>query len=248
MVAVDQRAEVDQHQLAGADDPLARLVVGAGAVRPRRDDGLEADVVGAAVAHLGVQREREPPLGGPVGEQGEHRGQRIVGDGAGRADPRDLAVVLHDAEVFDQAARGHQLGGREPGLGEAPLLGPGDVLRLEADARRRLQVPREDRPLLGDGATDAELRVHAHRGQLAGRLLLVAAVGHEAEPFGVDHEDGGRPGEAGEIADVGEVGDDEGVAPGVVEGGAEAVRSAPDVHRGEGRHARSRATAAIASW
>ena len=46
VVAVDEGAEVDDHEVAALDPARAGLVVGAGAVGTGGDDGVEADVVG----------------------------------------------------------------------------------------------------------------------------------------------------------------------------------------------------------
>ncbi len=64
-----------------------------------------------------------------------HVGERDVGDLAGRLDAGDLAVVLDQAEVVDQAGGGPQLDLGEPAVGERALPGPGDRVGLEARAR-----------------------------------------------------------------------------------------------------------------
>ena len=60
VVAVDERAEVDDDEVAALDARGPTGVwCGPGAVGAGRDDRLEADVVGALAAHLGVELERE---------------------------------------------------------------------------------------------------------------------------------------------------------------------------------------------
>ncbi len=82
-VAVDLGAEVDDDEVVGFDDPIARTVVRQRGVRARRHDGLEADVVGSAQTHGLIECESERTLGRPLVEHGERREQRLVGDGRG---------------------------------------------------------------------------------------------------------------------------------------------------------------------
>ena len=81
VVAVDQRAEVDHHEVAFGDRSGAGPVVGHGPVGAGRHDRLEAHVVGPEPAHRGVELQAELLLGGPLGQPGPDLGQRGVGDG-----------------------------------------------------------------------------------------------------------------------------------------------------------------------
>jgi hypothetical protein len=79
--------------------------------------------------------------------------------------------------------------------------------------------------------------------RLIGGLVAVATVGDEDELVGQDEESRRRTGEAGEVPDVGEPGDEQGVAPGIGELLAQPPGAPGDVH---GDHPRRCFTASTA--
>jgi hypothetical protein len=87
--------------------------------------------------------------------------------------------------------------------------------------------------LLGLRDTDGDVGGDARGGELRARLLGVPAVGDEEHGVAVEEHEAGRPGETGEIADVGQPGDEERVDSGAREAGADTVGACADVHRGE---------------
>ena len=73
--------------------------------------------------------------------------------------------------------------------------------------------------LLRDGGADLDAGVDARRGELLARLGAVAAVGVNTSASAVTSSIGRAPGEAGEVAHVREVGDEQRVDAGVGERG-----------------------------
>ena len=170
---------------------------------------------------------RSRQTAGDVGEGG-------VGDPAGGPDAGHLPGVLHPAEPLDHVLGGNQLGGREPLRGEPPLLRPGDAVGLEADPAVALGGGGvvDDPLLLRPG--DLDLRLNAGGGQLVGRLVLVPAVSDEEHLVGPDEEEARGAGEARQVPDVDESGDEEGVDAGLGEEPSEAVDPPGDLEGGQG--------------
>jgi hypothetical protein len=119
------------------------------------------------------------------------------------------------------------------------------VVGLEAEPRRARDAIGEELLLAGRGPPDLDVGPHAGGAELAGGLLLVATVGHEAQARWLDEQQRRRAGEPGEVADVREVRDEERVALRRGQAAPQAIDPARDVHRRE-RHASSLATAATA--
>ncbi len=216
-----------------------RAVVGLGPVGTGGHDRLERGAGRAQAPHLEVEVEGDLPLGGALGQAGPDLGQGVVGDAGGLGHAGHLARVLGPAQVLDQALGGDELGVGEPLGGEAALLGPGDVVGLQAQpgdaGRGRLQVV-----LLGPaGEADVEVEVDARRRQLLDGLVAVAAVGDEEQPVVGEQDDGRRAGEPGEVADVDQVGEEQGVASGAGEEAPQPVDPGGDVHAGEFRGGKS---------
>ena len=97
-----------------------------------------------------------------------------------------------------------------------------------------------------------DVGVDAGRGQLLDGLVAVAAVGDEEQAVVGEQDDGGRAGEAGEVADVDQVGDEQGVdagsiGPGAVEAAPQPLDPGRDVHLGKVSHPNNLATASTAS-
>src|SRR5947207_635066 len=107
----------------------------------------------------------------------------------------ELAVVLDHAELLDEALTRHELDASLPQLlGERPREDVG----LEAEAAREvLTEPADQRPL----------RLHGLDAVDAPRSLDVAEVGEEAHPVRLNEERGVRAVEAGQVADVDEIRD-----------------------------------------
>jgi hypothetical protein len=128
------------------------------------------------------------------------------------------------------------------------LLGPGHVVGLEAEPGQPGRGL-HDHVLLALVA-DLDVDVDAGGAQLLGRLLLVAAVAHEQGALGADQQQGGRAREAGQVADVDQPGDQQGITPRPVQLAPEALQPRREVHRGkvgEGHVSSNRsATVAIA--
>ena len=150
-------AEVAQHDLAGGDDPRARLVVGAGRVLAGRHDGevhplvaLGQDAAAEVGRHLG--------LGAP--DERDAAGLELGGDavdGGGRpAQGLHLVGVLDLAERADDLGGGGEGGGRSSPLQGHEELGPGAVadgggVRPARAARPRWRRGRRSRPTDGSG-------------------------------------------------------------------------------------------------
>ncbi len=107
----------------------------------------------------------------------------------------ELALVLDRAQLLDEALTRHEL---DPALPQ--LLGerPREDVRLEAEAAREV---------LGEPPDQRALRLH-RLDTLDGPCRLdVAEVGEEAHPVGLDEQRGVRAVEAGQVADVDEIRD-----------------------------------------
>ena len=108
-VAVDDRPEVDDDELAWLDTAARRPSVWEGAVRPARDDRLEGDALRTSPAHLEVERGRELLLGRALAQELFHLREGDVGDVRSPLDPGELALVLDDAERLDRVGDRDQL-------------------------------------------------------------------------------------------------------------------------------------------
>ncbi len=245
-VTVEDGAEVHHDRVTGDDGARRGAGVGLRRVRARCHDGLEGSVLGPQAAHGGVEGEGHLVLAPALSEQWKHLAQRGVGDGGGTLHAGQLSFVLHLPQRLHHAAGDHRRRRRQV-LGESALRRPADVIGLEAQAphRRRLRA-RGQSLVLGLDAPHGQLDDPA---QARGRQLLlglgpVPAVGDQ-ESRGTaragDEEHPGGPGEAGEVADVGQCGHQQGVDLGAVEGATHAHHAPGEVHRGRrairyGRH------------
>jgi hypothetical protein len=248
-VAVHHRPEVDHDQLALGDVAVAGPGMGLGPVGARRHNRLERGTVRAPRPHLVVESQGHVALGGAAGQHRPHDGEGLVGHPRRFGHARDLAVVLDPPEGFDQSLGGDELRTRKPVLGEAPVLGPRDRLRLQPEPGGAGHGSGDDAPLLRGRAPDSDLGGHTGTGELLVRLLAVAAVGHEEEGVGEHQQQPGRSGETGEIPDVHHAGDEHGVASRGLEPLTEVGHPGGDVHGRERsrRHANNLATARSAS-
>ena len=109
-----------------------------------------------------LERDRERGFGGLVGEAGKQLGEGGVTDGARGPDAGHLAVVLHHPVGLDEPVGGDELHGVEH-RGEGALLGPGDAVRLEAEAADAAGLLGEDAMLVGLGGADLNVGVDARR-------------------------------------------------------------------------------------
>ena len=169
VVAVDARAEVGLHQVAGLQDAIGGAVVRDRGVRAGREDRLERDGLGAELEHPPLQVAGDLRLGASLERPGQQALQRVDGDLAGTAQGVDLAVVLDLAQALDdQALRRH---GRDAGLRERGV---------GVDAQRvRLARPRA--PVMRPAASPSRSRVMtwSRSGTSSSGLVAVAAVGQE---------------------------------------------------------------------
>ncbi len=216
-VAVDLGAHVEDDQLAFGDDPVAGLGVGLGAVRAGGDDRVEGEdpAAGADVSLEGVGDGALGPADEPFFER---RLQRRVGELRGLGDQCQLPLVLDPPQPLDRAARGDRLGALAEFLlqfGERPDR---DVVVLEADLAGEA---------LGDAAEPIAGQGHAvPLGDLGGGALGVAEVGEEDPHAGAADRRSVGAGEAGQVTDVDQVGDQHLVELAVAEGGLEAIAAA----------------------
>ena len=103
-------------------------------------------------------------------------------------DPVDLARVLHAAQVLDERAGRHELDALE-GRDEAALLGPGDAVVLEPEARARRDQRRPAPRAARRAVSPISIRTSPPSTTPAPpscslRLLGVAAVGDEQRVVG----------------------------------------------------------------
>jgi hypothetical protein len=102
---------------------------------------------------------------------------------------------------LDQAAGGHELDPIRQQLAQALVLAHAQVLVLEAEPQRALRPA-----LLERGRRLLRRALLVEAGDLGLGALDVAEVGDEATRVGADDRHRRRPGEAREVADVGQVG------------------------------------------
>ena len=114
------------------------------AVLRRGDDRGEARALGAAHAHLLLERERDLALGAPDEPALRHPLVDLVDERRGRADRRDLRRLLDRALRLDQPAGRDQLDPVGQRLAQLGVAAHRDVLVLEAEP----QLAR--RPALGE--------------------------------------------------------------------------------------------------
>ena len=262
VIAVHPRAEIELDEITGRQHRGGGPMVRDGAVRTGGDDGLEGRVVGAEFAHPLIEVEPDLPFGtarpDPAGR--DQFGQRVVGDRARMAQRLDLALVLDRPQGLDQVGGGAQLDrsprpGRDGELGV--VVGDGDRPRLEPDDALRCATDQGEITRPGDQSGQI--------GDLRFRLGRVTAIGAEQRPrvaetthricgraddgvgraglvIGVDHQQCRiRAGEAGEVADVDQVGDQQRIDPGADQRRSQECASSGVVrvrHDPDGRRAR----------
>ena len=215
VVAVDERAEVHGQQVAVGQGRVGGPVVRDRGVGARGDDGVERRALGARLAHPLLEVAGHLPLGAPglQAAGGDHPGERGV-----RRRRRPGAVRRPRPRPSPRAA-------------SRPGPGP--------DAARRASAPRVSSawpstvtwalskptapcsPSAPRSTARAQARVDedAQVGRLVRGLLGVAAVGGEHGPVlapvgvvaGVHQHRGVRAREAGQVADVDQIGDEQGV-------------------------------------
>ena len=111
--------------------------------------------------------------------------------------------MLDRPQPLGQSIEGHQLDPVRELLAQPREVADGDVAGLEAEAN--LSVRKHARDGLDEvarGLVALERRVH-----LLGDLLAVAKVGRKHAQIGPNHRQPVAPGEAGQVADVHELGD-----------------------------------------
>ena len=141
-----------------------------------------------------------------LGAPGEAPLQRpfvnIVGELRRGCDPLDLLGLFDDAELLDQVSGGEELDVLAGGRLEPCELADTELGVLEADPARHARDDLRDQLPLGLGALPL-------RRDLLLRALRVAEVGEEDELRAAHQAGAVRPGEAGQIAHVGQVRDEE---------------------------------------
>ncbi len=205
----------------GDDLDVARLGVRQRAVLGRGHDRIEARAARAAAAHLLLQRERHLALGPADQAALAHPVVDLVGEHRGGADLLHLAGLLERALGLHRAAGGDELDALGQQLAQPLVLAHAQVLVLEAEPHRALRPAGLER--LGEllrralAVEVADLRLGA---------LDVAEVGDEAPRLRPQHHHRARAGEAGEVADVDEVGDQQQVGAALGEPAGDPVRAA----------------------
>jgi hypothetical protein len=157
----------------------------------------------AAAAHLGLDLERDIALASSGQAALRNAAQHLVGERGGRADRAQLPVLLDGAEALHEAPRGHQLGAVLHETLEPPVGPHGHRVVLEADPAREVPgrvLEQVLAPLLDVESVD-----------LAPGLGHVAEVGQEHAPPLPHEGDAVGPGVAGQVTDVHEVRDEQGV-------------------------------------
>ena len=182
-VAVDQRAEVDDHEVALLD-PAVRAggaVVGLGAVRPGGDDRLERRCprrrgAGSRCRARARSRSRSDARTAGAACSGAPRWRSWRRPRCGRPRRRPSPGAAPRRPVGRPPAR--VAGGTT--FDHCPLLRPRHVVGLEPEAKPDA-APSSDAVLLLGGEPDAHAGIDAGRRQLLGRLVAVAAVGDEQQ-------------------------------------------------------------------
>ena len=260
-VAADGAADVEHDRLAGADHPLARLVVRRRAVGPRRDDPELGDLVALGEQPL-PDLARDVGLGAtdqrPAGDRGDHP----VGGVGGPPQQLDLVRVLahpqraqHRRREREARARQHPLQPEDEG-GAQPVR-HGD--RRDVGGRRD---PARPRAVVATRRIGSSVSSQVATVDVAGGGRGAGPGRRGLEPRG-DQRDrravGGRDHEqreplerhghvAGEIAQVGAHPDQQGVEPGRAAAAPRAVEPlARTVRRGRRRVIRPAPAAAVAA-
>src|SRR6476620_3944152 len=205
-VAVELGAHGEDDELAAADLALARLGVRQSAVGAGGDDRRErgiapelADPGFGGAGHVALAAAGKPLLQGPA--------QDLVSQLRGLLDRRQLPGVLDPPQILDLAAGGDQLGSIAEFLLQFPQQADRHLVVFETDLPLEpLGDPLQPvpRPGLGLPARD-----------LGGSALGVAEIGQaQAQPL-TANTSSIRAGEPGQVADVGQLGDEEAVEPGL---------------------------------
>ncbi len=206
VVARELGAEVHGDEVAAAQRPPGRHMVGQGPVGPAGHDGVEGRLVRAQFGQAVIQRDGQPVLAQARPDQRQHVGQGLVGDPAGGRDQLQLGRILDRPQFLDFFTEGHQVGvvGRRADL---LILVDGQVVGLHRQA-----APPAPHGLGGQQRLDEPPQ---HQLQVGGVPLggqLVAGVGGQHSPA-VGGQQQGRvgAGQPGQVPDVGRSGDQDGV-------------------------------------
>ncbi len=175
---------------------MRKRPVGAGC-----DDRREGRL-GAELAEPGLGGSGHIALGAPGEAALERPAVDVVGELGGGGDPLELLGLLHSAKLLDQVTGGNELDalarrGLQPGKLANAQLGV-----LEADTARH--PPDDLRDELALGLGPLPLGPDLMRGALG-----VAEVGEEDQLFRADQASTVGAGEAGQIADIHQVRDEE---------------------------------------
>jgi hypothetical protein len=211
------------------------VVVGLGGLLAEGDDGVEREAVSAEPAHGQLEGDGDLPLGDAGPQVPEELVERLAAEPGRLPHGGHLALVLDLAELFDQRRRRDHRGARH-GDPQPLAVVPAEPRRLEAE------------PVAGGAqhaGDGADLVAWGHDqlrpGDLGGRLLLVAAVGEEQRAVVQQQQRPVAAGEAGQVADVDPLGDQQGGKVGVGQQGAQGLAPCLGVDVSD-RHARSSPT------
>ena len=178
--------------------PLAGLGVRQRPVRPGGDDRREGGVA-AQLADPRFGGAGDLALGAPAEAALEAPAPDLVGQLGGGGDRRQLALVLDPAQLLDRAAGGHRLDPLREFPPQPLEQANRDVVVLEAEATAEVGRDAAE-PVVGDG--DRLPALDLRRGPLG-----VAEVGQEEARLGAADAGAVGSGEAGQVADVDQVGD-----------------------------------------
>ncbi len=204
MVSADPAPEIQHQRFAPSHLPVTGSRMRQGRPRARGHDRFE---------RIAVRTRCPLPVGDlrgdlPLTGAGAYGPQQIlehpVGDAHGFAQGKELGPVLGHGLGFHESA-----GGFEPDLAEGrtkpAVVVVGDRRGVEPDAPAAFEAPGMRRRLeQPPGVDDPPPAARFH-----GALLPVAGVGEEELPGACHDHEGIRPRESGEVADVGERGDEQ---------------------------------------
>ena len=216
-VAIQLRAHVEDDQLASTDLALARLGVRQSAVGAGGDDRRERGL-GTLLTHPRLGRAGDVELAATRQTALQREAPDLIGELGGGGDCRQLVLVLDPAQLLDRAGGALECYAVRQFLFQALQRAYRHVVVFEA---RLAAEPGGDaaQPVVADGD-------HVPALDLGFGALGVAEVGEEDAQLGTADAGAVGAAEAGQVADVDEVGDEQGVELALGDEGGEAIGAA----------------------